>query len=302
MLHHMLKALFLSACLVCATVANAKTTLIELKIGGMIALGDLVVPEDGALKDSAVLITHGTLAHKDMELVESLQALLAERGIASLAHSLTFSQDRRTGMYDCAKPHMHAHEDAVVEIAAWADWLKTRGVKNISVLGHSRGGNQVAWFAAEKGGMEKVVLLAPALGLSGRVAAAIFKRRHGADILPHLKKASALKAQGKGDTLLDVPGFIYCKKGKATARAISSYYGEDARRNAIANIGKINVPVLVIAGTKDTAVPDVPKRIKPIADGKKVQLKMIEDADHMFLDFFVEDAADTIAEFLKKAE
>ncbi len=302
MKQQLLKAIFIWVCLAFASVASAKTTNIELNIGGKVALGDLVIPEGASLKGGVLLITHGTLAHKDMELIESLQAALAERGVTTLAHSLTFNQDRRTGMYDCKRPHKHAHEDAVDEIGAWVQWLKQQGAGKISQLGHSRGGNQVAWFAARKGGVEKVVLLAPALGLLGRTAASILKRRNGADILPHLKKAKALNSQGKGEELINVPGFIYCKNGKATARAIASYYGEDTRRNAIANLGKIKVSVLVIAGSKDSAVPDVPKRIKPIADGEKLRLKVIEDATHMFLDFFAEDVADLVAAFLKEKE
>ena len=282
------------------TFAYASEKKLELKVGGKVALGKLVIPDDSSLADGVLLITHGTLAHKDMELVVALQNGLAERGVATLAHSLTLAQDRRKGMYDCQVPHAHAHEDAIEEIGAWVKWLKDNGATSVSLLGHSRGGNQVAWYAAEQGGVEKVVLLAPALGLSGKFAAKILKRRNGADIQPHFKQAVALVKDGKGETMLDVPGFIYCKGGKASARAIVSYYGEDERRNAVANLSRISSPALVIAGSKDTAVPDVPGKIKPIADGKKLRFEMIEDADHMFLDFFADDAAELVAGFLKE--
>lgn len=284
----------------CATTVSASEKQVELTVNGKVALGDLLVPDDGSLADGAVLITHGTLAHKDMELIQSLQEGLAEHGIASLAHSLTLAQDSRTGMYDCAVPHAHAHEDGIAEIGAWVKWLRDNGAASVSLMGHSRGGNQVAWYAAESGGVEKVVLLAPALGLSGKFAATVLKRRTGADITPAFTQAVILVKEGKGETMLDVPGFIYCAKGKATARSIVSYYGEDKRRDAIANLSRIKSPVLVIAGSKDTAVPDVPGKIKPIADGKKLRFEMIEDADHFFLEFFAEDAAEKVADFLKE--
>jgi hypothetical protein len=41
-------------------------------------------------------------------------------------------------------------------------------------------------------------------------------------------------------------------------------------------------------------VPDVPARIKPLADGTRVRLEVIEDADHFFLDFYTEDVADLV--------
>lgn len=300
MFRHLVHCIAFCICLIAVSPAGASQKQVELKINGKIALADLVVPDGGSVAEGVLLITHGTLAHKDMELVETLQAAMAERGVATLAHSLTLAQDRRTGMYDCAVPHAHAHEDAVEEISAWVGWLKEQGAKSISLLGHSRGGNQVAWYAAQNAGAEKVVLLAPALGLSGKFAATVLKRRNGADIKPAFKKATALVADGKGETMLEVPGFIYCQEGKATARAIASYYGEDKRRNAIDNLAKIDAPILVIAGSKDTAVPDVPAKIKPIADGEKVRFELIEDAGHMFLDFYAEDAADLVESFLKE--
>ena len=51
-------------------------------------------------------------------------------------------------MYDCATPHRHRHTDAMAEIGAWLDWLKAQGAEQVALLGHSRGGNQTARFAA----------------------------------------------------------------------------------------------------------------------------------------------------------
>jgi len=42
------------------------------------------------------------------------------------------------------------------------------------------------------------------------------------------------------------------------------------------------------------------KAVRPLADGKKVTLKVIDEADHYFRDFVAEDAADAIDEFLQK--
>lgn len=296
---NILRAFALLLCLSWPAAASEPKS-VELGIAGKVALGDLMVPEGGSLANGVLLLTHGTLAHKDIELIEALQTALADRGIATLAHSLTLGQDRREGMYDCNTPHAHAHDDAVAEIDAWTKWLKQNGAGKVSVLGHSRGGNQVAWFAAENSGVEKVVLLAPALNLSGKVAMDIMKQRFGADIEPALRKASVLDVEGKGDTMLDVPAFIFCQGGKASARSIVSYYGEDIHRNALANLSRLKVPVLVIAGSKDTLVPDVPEKIKPVADGKRVRFALVEGADHMFLEFHAEDAADLIAGFLKE--
>ena len=67
--------------------AHAGSKTIELEINGLVAQADLVVPDGGSIKERIILITHGTLAHKDMELVEALQTVLADRGLPSLAHT-----------------------------------------------------------------------------------------------------------------------------------------------------------------------------------------------------------------------
>lgn len=287
-------------CAAWATLGLAEPKTVELDIGGKTALGDLVVPDETSMGDGVLLLTHGTLAHKDQELIETLQGALAERGVATLAHSLTLGQDRREGMYDCKVPHKHAHEDAVDEIGAWVAWLKNNGAGQVSVLGHSRGGNQVAWFATQNGGIKKVILMAPATGVSFEKAAKTYKERFKADLAPLLTKAQELVDAGKGDTMLDVPGFIYCPAGKASANSIVSYYGPEPKRATQSLIPTIEKIVLVIAGSKDTVVPDAAEKIGPLADGKRVRLEVIEDAGHMFLDFYAEDAADLISAFLEE--
>lgn len=281
-----------------STVADERR--VELKINGVVAYGDLVEPDDGDREKGVLLITHGTLAHKDMELIPALQSALKEHGIASLAHTLTLGVTRREGMYDCATSHTHKHEDGVTEIGAWVSWLKANGAGNISVLGHSRGGNQAAWFAAEQKNsrINALVLLAPMTRGPASNAAADYKKQYKSDLGPILSKAKALVADGSGATLMTLPGFIYCPNTKASASSIVSYYGKEPRHDTPALLPKIKGRILVIAGSADTVVPHVAERVRPLADGTKIQLKIIEDAGHLFNDFYIEDAADLVAEFL----
>jgi pimeloyl-ACP methyl ester carboxylesterase len=281
-------------------IAEADERRVELEINGVVAYGDLVEPEGGGREKGVLVITHGTQAHKDLEVVEVLQKALAERGISSLAHTLTMGVTRRVGLYDCATPQRHRHEDAFLEIGAWIAWLKANGAGPVSLLGYSRGGNQVAWFAGEHAdsGIDRLVLLAP---MTRKNEAASYRKRYKADLGPILSKAKALISDGAGATLMDLPGFLYCPKSKASAASVISYYGPEPRRDTPALLPRIKVPVLVIAGSADTVVPDVVERVQPLADGKKIQLRVIEDAGHMFLDFHIEDAADLVAEFLSAA-
>ncbi len=63
-----------------------------------------------------VLLTHGTLAHNRMEIMETLQELFSENGVSALASSLGQGLSARSGTYPCATPHTPEHTDALDEI------------------------------------------------------------------------------------------------------------------------------------------------------------------------------------------
>ena len=81
------------------------------------------------------------------------------------------------------------------------------------------------------------------------------------------------------------------------ATSFLSYYENDPRRNTAYLVPKINKPVLVIAGSEDTTVKGVDVKFKPLADGEKVKLLVIDGADHFFRDLYAEDVADAIEGF-----
>ncbi len=269
---------------------------VEVAHAGVTLIADLVIPDHGSLTEGLVLLTHGTLAHKDMELIGTLQTALAERGVASLAPTLSHGIDRRRAMYDCTVPHRYLYSDALDEIGAWMNWLEGQGAGLVTLMGHSRGGNQTARFAAERGGSQirNVVLLAPAMGRTPDVVEDNYWQRHGAKLAPLLEQAEKLIAAGKGTEMMTVPGFIYCKNAKVSAASFASNYASDDSRDTVKLVSEIKVAVLVIAGSADEVVPDVTTRMEPLVDAVQVRLEVIEDADHFFLDFYAEDVADLI--------
>jgi pimeloyl-ACP methyl ester carboxylesterase len=247
-----------------------------------------------------VLLTHGTLAHGGMEMIKGLQSMLTERGFSSLAINLSLGLDDRRGMYDCATPHRHRHTDAVDEIGAWLDWLKGQGVEKVAILGHSRGGNQVARFAAgrEDPAMALVILVAPQTWTAEGDAAA-YEQRYGVALQPVLDRAQELKAGDEGSSLLDGVDFLYCDEASVSADAFLSYYAPEEDKDTPHVIPRIGTPVLVFAGTEDSAVKGLIEKTEPLADGDQVQLVVIDGADHFFRDLYSEDVADAIAEALE---
>jgi len=279
--------------------AQAEDKAIQIKRGGLTLNGNLSLASGNIVKDGVVLITHGTLAHNGMEVIKAMQAGLAERGFNTLAITLDLGLDNRSGMYDCAVPHKHKHTDSLDEIGAWMGWLKAEGVSKVVLMGHSRGGAQTALFAAERPDpvVSKVVLLAP-MSYDEKAEAASYQARYGKPLAEPLGKAAALVKAGKGGEMMKDTGFIYCPGATASAASFVSYYQPDPRLGVIAPLSKIKVPTLVIAATADQVVKGLPEAVKPLADGKKVKLVTIPNADHFFLDLAADDAADAIKAFL----
>ena len=273
---------------------------VSLKLANLTLTGNLELAEGKTLKDGVLLMVHGTLAHHRMETIATLQEQLKQRGINSLAITLSLGIDRRKGMYDCNQPMRHLHDDAVEEIAAWVEWLKKQGARPIWLFGHSRGGNQVALYLLRRHDpvVTKAVLLAPMTFDAAKVAAK-YEKRFGMKLEVALKAAETLLKGGRGDEPVNWKGVLYCKDARATAKTFLSYHAPRPAFDTPSLLPKLPVPVLVIAGAEDDIEPEVAEKVKPLADGKRIRLKVIEDADHFFRDFAAEDAADAIVAFLK---
>ena len=76
---------------------------------------------------TAVIVLHGTLAHKRMEIIETFASLLNEDyDFPVLAPNLALNQPDRPGMIDCAIPHDHTHMEAVDELTHGSVGWKAR--------------------------------------------------------------------------------------------------------------------------------------------------------------------------------
>lgn len=245
-----------------------------------------------------VVLTHGTLAHSGMEIMKSLQTMLADRGLGSLAINLSLGiDDRQPAMYDCATPHMHKHLDAVGEISTWVEWLKGQGVERIVLLGHSRGGNQAARYAAAQPDavVSDLVLIAPSTWDEG-YPEKDYAQRYGTSLQPVLAQAQSLVESGRGEALIGPIGFIYCENAQASAEAVVSYYTPDPDMDTPRLLSRLGMPVVVFAGSEDTVVAGLIDKTEPLADGEKVELVVLDGADHFFRDLYAEDIADAIVE------
>jgi len=277
---------------------------VRLVVDGRGLDGELHLASGKTIRDGLMVLVHGTLAHNRMEIMRALQETLGERGISTVAVTLSMGVSDRRGMYDCATPHRHSNAQAAAEIAAWIDWAGQQGAAKIGLLGHSRGGAQVAWYAAQAGdrlpaAVRRIVLVAPAT-FDPAKAAAEYRARFGADFGAVLKKAQALVAAGKGDTLLTGTDFMYCPKTSVAAATFVDYHSADGRNDAPSQIAAIRRPLLMTVAGADDVVRDLPQRLAAVPKPAQYHVVTVDGADHYFKDLFGEDLADAIAAFWKE--
>jgi pimeloyl-ACP methyl ester carboxylesterase len=244
-------------------------------------------------------MVHGTLAHNQMEIMATIQELLTDAELSSLAINLSLSVDDRRGTFACETPHAHRDSDALDEIGLWLDWLKARGAQRVVLLGHSRSGNQVARFVAERDApqVEAVVLIAPSTWDADKVANG-YQERFGVPLSMRLEEARNLVAAGKPGAWLEQTGFLYCAGAKVTAATFLDYYEPDERRDTPSVLPAIRKPTIVFAGSEDTVVEGLEARLSPIADGEQLKLVVMDGADHFFRDLYAEEIVEIIAENL----
>ncbi len=275
---------------------SAKEVFIDLK--GLTLSAHLNLSGKKKLEDGVILLLHGTLAHNNMETIKNLASVLNERGFNTFSINLALGINKRRGMYDCSIPHRHKHLDALDEISAWIKWLSSKNAKNIILLGHSRGGNQVTRFATQikNTSIRKLILLAPATW-NHRSAEIAFENRHKQPLKNILSKAENLIKKGKGKEIMPETGILSCPKSDVTAASFLSYYRPNQRLDTPSILEELKIPTLIIAGGKDTIVKDLIEKVKKLTNEPTLQLAIIDDADHFFLDLFAEDVADLIEEF-----
>lgn len=273
---------------------------VTLQHQGLALNAELSLAANKTLAEGVILITHGGLAHRDMESLRYLRTLLSERGYNTLAINLSLGINNRHGMYDCQVTHRHRNEDAVTEIALWMDWLKQQGVTRVTLLGHSRGGAQTALYAAERDNalIDTMVLMAPATKDNGADG---YEKRYLQALSPTLTRAQTLIKNGRQDEPLAHVNIMLCTDTKATAASFVSYYAPSPRLDTPALIPQIRQPVLVIVAGNDNVVRGLAKKITPLVDGKQVQMVTVDDADHTFRDLYADDAVDAIDQFLRDA-
>lgn len=287
------------ALLLCLPLAGQAVERVTLEHNGLTLVGHLQSVADPA--DGVILMLHGTLAHGRMETMASVQDLLADQGLNSLSVNLSYGVDTREGMFECDRPITHGVQDHFRELDAWMGWLQSEGFGPVSLLGHSRGGNQVARYVQEwvSEDIRALVLVAPSTYEPDR-AAASYERQSEMPLVVRLDQARELLRMGQQETMMQDVRFLYCESLDVSPQAFLGYYDPAEGHDTPTVIEGIEVPTLVVIGSEDDVVPDLPERMAALEDADAVSTTTIDGAGHFFRDFFADDAADAVAEFVEQ--
>jgi len=288
--------------LICALMLSAtslyvKADEITIPYKGLTLNASYELANGNQVTDEVILITHGSLAHRDMEIISNLQSQLKGRGHNTLAINLSLGISSRHGMYDCKQTHRHQNADAVDEIAVWVNWLAKQGVRQVTLLGHSRGAAQTALYAVENNNpkVKALVLLAPPTRNNGGAG---YQQRYQQPLEPILEQAQQQLFDGKGDTVLKHVNMMFCRDVEVTAASFVSYFGPNPALDTPSLMPLIRTPTLVVVAGDDEVVLGLEKRVSSLADGKLLKMNVIEGAGHFFRDIYADDAIEAIEDFL----
>ena len=258
---------------------------VRMNDGAQILNANLELAPGRTIEDGVIVMLHGTLGHKDMEIIVLLQSVFQEYEYSSLAINLSFDINDRHGFYPCERPHTHEYNDALAELKLWVDWLNEKDVGDIIMLGHSRGANQVAnYLLQEDHSVVAGILLAPSAG-SGSMTNTV----------------QANLAKSENTEWLDDTEFLHCQNTRVSAASYVSYYASQSQANTPELLQNISTPVLVLSGSQDSVVRELAKKMSNV-NNDQVRHLQIDGADHFFRDLFAYDVADASVEFLESIQ
>jgi len=240
------------------------------------------------------LILHGTFAWHGMELPTSIQSLLEEEDYGSLAFSLSLGVNDRTGFFDCKQPIISKHGNAQQEIEQWVKYLNAQGYKNIVLVGHSRGGAQMAAYAlANQKSAKQLFLIAPMTWKQSKIARAFNKNNNKSmeDLVAKIKsgKLSELKQQN----------ILHCKEANIRAQSFLSYYTSSPEKNTPSLISETKMPTRIYLGSEDSITENIMKQKPLFEKNSNVSHLLIDGSDHFFRDFYADEMVTDMIETMQ---
>ena len=220
--------------------AAAQAAIVQQEMRpGITANADYLV---GERTKPAVLVLHGFLQTRDFQTVVTLARGINDSGYTVLSPTLSLNIPNRAQSLACEAVHKHSLDEDVAEIGRWVSWLKSRGHRNIVLVGHSFGSLQLLAYLSSK----------PHPAVKGYIGASLIETQIGAAARPALIALLENRARSGQRALFTHP-LSFCKKYTSTPDGMLSYvYWDQAR--TLAAIKQSPVAIRLIMGEADTMI------------------------------------------------
>jgi pimeloyl-ACP methyl ester carboxylesterase len=258
-----------------------------LRLDGALALARSASENASSTAATAAILLHGVASNfYTSSTFEPLIAKLQELGIAALSvntrgHDSVFGASlgtvrRRLGAaYEIV-------DECRLDIAAWIEFLKTRGHERIVLIGHSLGAIKAVYAHAHDkfSGVAAVVAVSPP-----RLSYSAFMNApESVQFWDSMHTAEQLAKAAKGDELFTSK---YPFPLLITASAYIDKYGPAERYNLLKFAAALPCPALFTYGSKELesggiAFAGMPEALRSLTGGEQRTVQAIEGADHLY--------------------
>jgi len=252
--------------------------------------GALAVPKSGGLERKpiadAVLAIHGTGSNFYSGTVfEGLTPKLLADGIAVLrintrGHDVISTAATLAGPRRLGSSLEHV-DDCRHDLAAWLEFLASRGYRSVALVGHSLGAIKAIYFAAHVAhpAVKRLVAISPP-----RLSYSYYLESERRDEFgTHYRTAQQHITAGRGETLMEIrtplPFLL-------SAANFVDKYGPEEKYNILRQIGRVSVPALFVFGgieLEEVNFRGLPEAIgAAAASGENVRVVTIAGANHIY--------------------
>lgn len=271
-------AVLLSFIMASSLFAGQSETIVKLETESGAIEGSLLVPE-GKIGIPVALIIAGsgptdrdgnnpTMKNNSLKM---LAEALAKNGIATLRYDKRgIGKSQKAGK----KEQVLRFEHYISDAKDWAELLKNdKRFNEIIVIGHSEG-SLLGMVVSQQGSVDRFVSIAG----PGQSADKVLKDQLKSQPPDVLKMSlPIIDKLVQGETVDDVNPMLYSLFRPSVQPYMISWFKYDPAKE----IGKLNIPVLLIQGTTDIQVSEKSANIIANANPKSI-LKIVEGMNHIF--------------------
>ena len=243
----------------------------------------------GDANKPAILIIHGFLTTNQFHTVTSMAQGFKDEGFTVLAPTLTLGINLRKQSVKCNSIHTHTLENDIIEIDEWIKWLELQGKKEVVVIGHSSGSQELLALLEEK----------PQPNVKLAIFTSLFYL-NGTDLgtIPE-ELDYAAEALASNNTKPHKYSFLFCKNDYyATPQSFLSYH-KLTREYVLNELKNLTIPHYTIMGSADKRYQSVGVNWLNELKETGTNLITVEGANHFFSSEYEFDLQENLVKIIQ---